>query len=272
MRISRLQIALISGLGVLLLAAAAVIVHQSRKLGELQQQRDTALQTLQETREELRQSQSRLAAALRKPPKPPNEDKAVIAQCNATIARLTSKLSAAQASVTEFQQKLSAARDENQKALASSSQHYQELQAKMQNQLDALQKSLGSMKSDLQNSRQHTADLEKANAQLQANSGKESTRMAERRHLLQRLQELDRRRESYLTSIGQRYRDITSKFRTMSGMLDANPSRGPGAAGTFSGAALDLIQNALSQSDNDFQHLSDLNAKAYQLEKRLAKM
>lgn len=272
MRIRRLQTALILGLGVLLLAAAAVIVHQTTKLGELQQQKDTALLTLRETREELRESQSRLAAALRKPPKPENENKETIARRNATIAQLTSELSAAQASVNQFQEKLSAAKDQNEKALANSSQQYQELQAKMQSQLKALQTSLSSVKSDLHNSHQRIAALEKANVKLQADNGKESMRVAERQHLLQRLQELDRRRESYLTSIGDRYRRITSRFRTMSGMLDANPSRGQGSGDAFSGAALDLIQNALSQSDTDFQHLSDLNAKAYRLQKMLDKM
>lgn len=268
MRIRRLEIALVLLLGAALIGSAVVILRQSRQLAEAQRQRDAARQSLQEVRGALHQTKLRLAAALRKPPKPANGDKAALARRDATIAQLTQQLRAAQASVTQFQEQLTAAKDENEEALASAGQRYQELQAQMHDQLGKLQKELSSAQSDLQNSRQRIADLQKANAKLQADDSKESTRAAEREHILARLQDLDRRRESYLTSIANRYRDLTSRFRTMSGMLDSNRGQG---AGTFSGAALDLIQNALSQSDDDLQHLNDLNAKAYRLEKELSK-
>lgn len=269
MPMRRFQIAIVSVLGVALLAAAVAIIYQSRKLADVRQQRDTALQSLQETREELRKSQLRLSAALRKPPKPANIDKATIAQRDARIAQLTQQLSAAQASVTQVQEELSAAKDENEKKLASSSQHYQKLQAEMQDQLDKLQKALSSAQASVQDSHRRITDLEEANAKLEAEGGKESTRAAEREHILTRLQDLDRRRETYLRSIGDRYRNITTQFRTISGMLDSD--RGQASSNAFSGTALGLIQNALSQCDNDFQHLSDLNAKAFQLEKKLSR-
>jgi chromosome segregation ATPase len=268
MRIRRLEFALVLVLGAALIASVSVNFYQSRKLAEAHRQRDAALQSLKEVRDALHQADLRLAAS-HAAPKPPSDDKAAIARRDATIKQLSAEIGAAQASIKEFQEKLSEAKDNNEKAMANASQRYQKLQADWQNRVDALQTELNSAQADIQSSRQRIAGLEKSNAKLQADSSTRSTRVAEREHILTSLQELDRRRESYLTSIADRYRNITSQFRTMSGMLDSN--RGPGSTSAFSGAALDLIQNALSQSDDDLQHLGDLNAKAFQLEKKLSR-
>jgi hypothetical protein len=82
------------------------------------------------------------------------------------------------------------------------------------------------------------------------------------------LQDLDSRREAHLTSIMRRYRDITSQFRAMSGTLDS--SRDPNSS-ALSAAALTRIQNATSAADEDLRQLSELNAQARQLEKKLVK-
>jgi len=265
----RLNITVVSGLGVALVAAAVVVLNQSQKLAEVRRQRDAALLSLRETQEALRQSQLRLASALRQPPKPATDLKAEFKKRDATIQLLTEKLKAAQGSVTQLQQDLSASKEANQKAAGDANQRYQEMQTRLQGRLDQVQKELNSAQTDLQNSRQRIASLQKTNDQLQAENNKGSTRAAEQKHILDRLQELDRRRESYLTSIGNRYRNLTSQFRTMSGMMDSNRGQNSGA---FSGQALDQIQNAISLTDNDLQHLGELNAKAFQLEKRLAQM
>ena len=265
----RLNITVVSGLGVALVAAAVVILNQSQKLAEVRQQRDTALQSLQESQESLRQSQLRLASALRQPPNPAVDLKAEIKKRDATIQQLSEKLKAEQASITQLQADISASKEENRNAAEASNQRYQQMQTRFQNHLDQVQKELNSAQSDLESSRQRIASLQKTNDRLHAEDNEGSTRAAEQEHLLSRLQDLDRRRESYLTSIGNRYRNLTSQFRTMSGMMDSNRGRDSGA---FSGPALDQIQNAISLADNDLQHLNELNAKAFQLEKRLAKM
>jgi chromosome segregation ATPase len=265
----RLNITVVSVLGVALVAAVVVILHQSQKLTEVTKQRDTALQSLQESREALQQSQLRLSAALREPPKPTVDLKAEIEARDAAIQKLTDKLKAAQGSVTQLQQDLSDSKEENQNAAESSSQRYEEMQTKFQNRLKDMQAELNSSQAELQASHQRIASLQKVNDRLQSQNGEGTRRAAEQEHILNNLQDLDRRRESYLTSIADRYRNLTSQFRTMSGMMDSNRGRDSGG---FNGQALDQIQNAISLTDNDLQHLSELNAKAFQLEKRLAKI
>lgn len=264
----RLNIAVVSGLGVALAASVVVILRQSSKLSEVRQQRDAALHSLQESQEALKQSQLRIASELHQPPNPTAGLKAAIKKRDATIQQLTKKLKAAQDNISQLQEDLSASREDGQKAAAAADQRYQEMKTRLQSQLDQVQKELESTRADLQSARQHIASLQKTNNQLQADNNQESTRAAEREHILDRLQELDRRRESYLTSIANRYRNLTSQFRTMSGMMDSNRGQDSGA---FNGPALDQIQNAISLTDNDLHHLNELNAKAFQLEKRLQK-
>jgi chromosome segregation ATPase len=263
----RLQIALVSGLGVALLAAGGVFYHQSRKLSELRQERDAARLSLQESQEALHQNELRIAA-LREIPEPASNDKAAIAKRDAAIQQLTSELNEAKTSITQLQTSLSASNDENEKVLKTSDQHFQEMKTELQARLDHLQTQLSSAQTDLENSRQRIAALQKANDQLSAANNERSTRAAEREHILSSLQDIDRHRESYLTTIANRYRNLTNQFRTMSGMLDSNRSRDSSA---FSGPVLDMIQNAISVTDNDLQHLSELSAKAFRLEKQLSK-
>jgi chromosome segregation ATPase len=264
----RLHIAAVSALGVALVAAGVLIFHQFRQLAEVQQQRDAALRSLRESQEALRQSELRIAESMQERPAPESDGKAAIAKRDATIEQLTRDLNAAKASITQLQENLSASRNENAQALETSNQRLQEMRTDLQGRLDQLQQQLNSAQSEIQSSRQHITDLQKANDQLSTSNNEGSARAAEREHILLSLQELDRRRESYLTSIADRYRNLTNQFRTMSGMLASN--RGQDSS-SFNGPALDMIQNAISLTDNDLQHLGELNAKAYRLEKQLSK-
>jgi chromosome segregation ATPase len=264
----RLHIAVISGFGVALVAAGGLIVRQARELSEVRQQRDAVVLSLHETQADLQQSELRAAEALRQSPKPSTDGKAMIAQRDATIKQLTVELNAAQSSATDLQKKLAASQDENERALATTSKNFDAQAAELQGRLDKLQKELSDAQSDLESSRQRVIALQKANDQLSSANNAGTARLAEREHILNSLQELDRRRETYLTSIADRYRNLTSQFRTMSGMMNSNRGQDSNA---FSGPALDLIQNAISLTDNDLQHLSELSAKAYRLEKQLSK-
>jgi chromosome segregation ATPase len=267
-RMGRSQTALVAGLGVALLAAAGYIVFQSRRLAEVQRQRDADLQSLRETRVALHEAERRIAEAAAKPPAPPIDEKAVIAQRNATIKQLNHEISQAHISISNLQGQLSDLKNDSQSKLASADEHNQELQAKWQSRFDTLAQQMDSAQSALQDSRQRIASLEAANAKLRKEGNGNSARAAEREELLANLHDLDRRREAYLSSITDRSRDVINRFRAMSGMLDSNRQQDSSA---FSGAALDLIQNAISLTDDDLRHLSELNARAFRLEKQLSK-
>jgi hypothetical protein len=96
-----------------------------------------------------------------------------------------------------------------------------------------------------------------------------SARAVDLAQVIVQLQDLDSRRDALLTSIMRRYRDITSQFRAMSGMLGSNRDSNTGSP--LTDAALTRIQSAVSSADDDLRQLNELSAQARQLEKKLAK-
>ena len=266
MKRPRLAIIFALALGVVLLATAGALIRQSRRLAVSERQRTADLETIRGLQETLRQRE------LEKPPvEAPTEvvgNEAGIAKRDAAIHRLEQELSDARASIKDLQAQITSAGEEHEQALATLNERHRNDEADWQSRLDALQKDLDSAQAESEASRQRSAALEAENAKLRNAAGAGSARAAETVRVLADLDELGRRRDSYLTSILRRYRDITSQFRAMSGMLAS--SRDPNA-GALSDAELTRIQNAISQADDDLRQVSELNAQARQLEKKLAK-
>jgi chromosome segregation ATPase len=255
-------------LGVALVASVGIILRQSWRLAALQRQRAADLQSLREMQAALRQRELQKAPAEAESPTPLGASQAGLAKRNATIEQLNRELSEAQANINELQAQLLNSSDEREKALASANERHQKEQEDWQSQLDALKQELDSAQAELQASRQRLAALEADNAKLQTDNSAASIRAAEVARVVAQLQDLDSRRDAHLTSILRRYRDITSQFRAISGMLgssrDSNPS-------PLSDAALTSIQSAVSSAEDDLRQLSELNAQARQLEKKLVK-
>jgi len=267
-RLGRLQLALVLALGVALLAAGGMILRQSRRLAALERQQAADAQSLRELREALRQRELQKPPAEAESPAPLGAYQATLTKRNVTIEGLNHELDEAQANIKQLQAQLSNSSDERDKALATANDLHQKEREDWQSQLDALKQQLDSAQADSQASRQRLAALEADNAKLKSASSAGSARLAESARVIADLQDLDRRRDAYLTSIMRRYRDITSQFRAMSGMLDT--SRDPKSS-AFSDAALTRIQNAVSLADEDLRQLTELNAQARQLETKLAK-
>ena len=268
MRLGRLRIALVLTLGVALVASVGMILRQSRRLAALQRQRAADLQSLRELQEALRQRELQKTPAEAESPTPPGDYQAALAKRNAAIEQLNRELSEAQANVMGLQAQLLNSNDEHEKALASANERHQKEQEDWQSQLDALKQELESAQAESQASRQRLATLEADNAKLRSDNSAASARGAEFARAIANLQDLDSRRDAYLTSIMRRYRDITSQFRAMSGMLGSSHDTNSSA---FSDTALTRIQNAVSLADDDLRQLSELNAQARQLEKKLVK-
>ena len=159
------------------------------------------------------------------------------------------------------------ASDQNAKALATSEDRWKKQEADAQAQIGDLQKKLDAAlaKSDI--ARQRTAVLEADNSKLKADTAGVTTRAADVARITGSLQDLDRRRDVYLTSILRRYRDITGEFNAMSTMLDTSHDPSSNAC---SGAVLSRIQNAVTATEDDLRQLNELNARSQKLEKQLA--
>ena len=269
MRALRLRTPLELTLGVALLVALGLIVHQYRQLASLRGQRDANLQSIRLLQEALRQRSQQQAPVPAEAPTPASGDRGALARREGTIQQLNHELSEAHRNAAQLQAQLTNSREEQEKALASAEERRQKEQADSQSQLDALKQDLESAQAELQASRQRVASLGADNAKLRSDNSAASTRTAEITRVVAQLQDLDSRRDAHLSSIMRRYRDIASQLRGMSGMLGSN--RDSNSASSFSLAALTSIQSAISSADDDLRQLTELNAQARQLEKKLVK-
>jgi len=268
MRLGRLQFALVLALGVTFVASLGVILRQSWRLALLERQQAADLRSLRQLEAALRQREFQKPRTETETMVPPGDSRAALAQRNATIELLNRELSQVQANNMVLQAQLVSSGEEREKALASVEERRQKEEADLQSQIDALKQDLESAQAELQASRQRLAALEAESAKLKTDSSAGTARAAEVARVLADLQDLDSRRDAHLTSIMRHYRDVTSQFRAMSGVLgssrDSNSS-------PFTDAALSRIQNAISAADDDLRQLSELSAQARQLEKKLGK-
>jgi chromosome segregation ATPase len=272
MRPLRLRIVFELILGAVVVASLVVILRLARRISEYQRRHEADTQSLRLLREALGQKGQHNAPTGVIEEAPAENDQAAIASREATIARLDRELAEAQATVTNLQSQLSAANDQSTQAQASAQEALQKQQADSQAQLDDLQKKLDAALTQSDIARNRVAALEADNAKLTAQTAAAGSQANDVARVLASLQDLDRRREGYLTSILRRYRDISSDFRAMSSMLDTShdPNRDSNA-GACGGAVLSRIQNAVSSAEDDLRQISDLNARTQKLAKQLPK-
>ena len=254
-------------LGVAVAASVAVMVHQRRQIADLR--RDAAkdqesIRTLQHS-VLLREQQAPVPVEVITPVNP---DAGALDQRNATIHQLNRELSQANIAARQLQVELTNSQEDHAKELKAAEERFQKVQADGQARQQALQQKLDAVVADAQSARERNIALDAENAKLKSDADEGSARGAELQRLAASLDDLNRRRDTYLTSLSRRYRDVTSQLRGMSSMLDASRDQ---AAGACSGEAFLRIQNVVSQADDDLRQLSDLNAEARQIEKKLAK-
>jgi chromosome segregation ATPase len=255
-------------LGVVLIASVVMILHQWRRISDYRHRHDEDAQTLRLLHELLRQKDLQKTAPALAEAATPGNDHAGIANREAVIARLDRELAESHATINGLQNQLSDATNQSTKALASAEEHLQKQQADSQGQLADLQKKLDAAVTQSDIARQRVAALEADNAKLKTDTSAVSSRATEVARTIASLQDLDRRRDVYLTSILRRYRDITGEFRAMSSMLDTSHDPNSGAC---SGAVLSRIQNAVSSAEDDLRQVNELNARTQKLEKQLLK-
>ncbi len=268
MRLRRVQPTLVLVLAVALLALAGMLLRQSRRLATYQKQRAADQQSLRELRAALRQQGFPKTPVEVEGRAPAAEYQAALAKRDQAIKELNRKLSDAQTSITNLQAQLQTSGKEHAAALAAVNDRCQKQQSTWQGQLDALKQQLSSAQDESQAARLRIAALEQATAKLRGESSAGSAQTAQVGHLVSDLLDLERRRDGYLTSIIRRYSDITNQFRAMSGMLDSTHDTSSDAC---SGAALSRIQDAVSSANDDLDQLNELNARALQLRRKLAK-
>jgi DNA repair exonuclease SbcCD ATPase subunit len=252
------------------------MVRQSARLAAYERQQAEDARALGQLRAAVRPEQARNAAPVSPseagPAASPSRlgapDTSELAVRDAVIQQLNHELAEAHADIARLQTQPQNSVQEKQEALAAAGEDFQKREREWRDQLDSFKQQLDSARAESQAARERAASLEADNAKIKSEGGAGSTRAAELRKALATLQDLDRRRDSYLSSIIRRYREITDQFRAMTATLDS--SHGAESI-PFSGIALSRIQNAISLAEDDMRRLNELNAQARQIENKLAK-
>jgi TolA-binding protein len=122
-----------------------------------------------------------------------------------------------------------------------------------------LENQLGKVKED-----NRLAPLQMSNKALREENREAREKLARVAAWTTQLEDINRRRESYISNILRRYRDVTEQYRALTARL-GSPSENEAPAG----AEASRIENAVSMAEEDLRQLSNLNAQAERLQKRI---
>jgi DNA repair exonuclease SbcCD ATPase subunit len=113
--------------------------------------------------------------------------------------------------------------------------------------------------------------LETTNKKLREEAAGTAQKANQQLQALNELQEIYRRRESYLNTLISRYREITEQYRAFSSVLENR--RGPegtsGSGISIAGPELGRIQNSIAMAEEDLRQLTTLNAQVLRIQKKL---
>lgn len=259
-------------LGAVVITALLVILRQARRLAEDQRRQEADAQALRLLRQALGAKGSQVPAPNAAEQEPLETEQAALAKREATIERLDHDLAEAQARITALQAQLSSANNQNAQIQSNAQAAAQKQQTDFQAQLADLQQKVAAATEQADIARQRAAALEADNLKLHAEGEAVNSQGANVAQTIASLQDLERRRDAYLSSILRRYRDITSDFRAMTGMMDSShdPNREPNG-GPCSSLALGRIQNAVNSAEDDLRQINELDNRSQKLIKQLPK-
>jgi chromosome segregation ATPase len=163
----------------------------------------------------------------------------------------------------QLQTELDQAREE-QKRLAM-------IESSLNEQLAATRRVAEAKETELANRNERLVALEAANKRATTDAGAAEQKSKELLKASDELQEIYRRRESYLNSLLSRYKEVTEQYRAFASILEnrRGPEGTPGANISIAGPELSRIQNTLTLAEEDLRQLNALNAQALRIQKKL---
>lgn len=116
------------------------------------------------------------------------------------------------------------------------------------------------MQAELKGKNDRVVPLQMANKQLREENQTANEKISRVTQSVSQLEDINRRRDAFLTSILRRYRDVTDQYRALAARLE-NPGEGSAPTGT----ELSRIQSTISMAEDDLRQLNGLNVQADRL-------
>lgn len=180
-----------------------------------------------------------------------------------SLASANQSLTATQAEAKELQTQLHQSREEVVRLAARESA--------LAGQLTSAGQLAETRGAELSRKTEQVAMLESGQKLLREDSASTAQKASQQLQVLHELQEVYRRRESYLTTLMARYREVTEQYRAFASVLENR--RGPegtsGAGISIAGPELGRIQNSITMAEEDLRQLNSMNAQVLRLQKKL---
>ena len=157
--------------------------------------------------------------------------------------------------ITELETTVGKISQENQRLAASEKEVYEKLNVAL--------REIESARGQVKSSGERAERIETSYRTLREESRQSAERIAQLTQWSRELEDVNRRRETYLNNILRRYREVTEQYRSLSSRLE----RPRDAAGPAPGE-LSRIQNAISMAEDDLRQLQSLNAQAATLDRK----
>jgi chromosome segregation ATPase len=183
------------------------------------------------------------------------EQAKMLIQFREQLAAANKSIEGLQVRIQELQYTIEKTTDENKRLSAS--------EADLKEKVAASTRVLDAVQAEMKGKEERLADLESANRRLREDNRASADKIAQIPRYLRELEEINRRREGYLSGILRRYRDITDQYRSLAARLDRD-NAAPGAS------ELGAIQNTISMTEEDLRQLASLNSQAARVQQKIA--
>lgn len=184
------------------------------------------------------------------------EDK-LLAQLRENLATANASLAELHTRVQELEASLDRTAEENKRLAAS--------EADLKEKLAANSRVLEAVQAELKGKSDRLVQLETTNNLLHQENRALSEKATLSGRMLRDLEEINRRRETYLTSILRRYKELTEQYRALATRLESSRDNL-----TPPGPELSRIQTAVASAEEDLRQLVSLNAQAARIQQKLA--
>lgn len=195
--------------------------------------------------------------------------RALLAQREAEVLSLQQQLSEAHIEINRLNLRVNSFDEDQQKATEAANTRFNTAQSDWQKRFDALSHQVQTAQADADTARARTQAIESELDKQAANQSAGRAKLEQARRLLSTLQDLNRRRSTYLDSVLRRYRDILSQLNALAGVLNSARDQN---SNVVSNAALTRLDSTISLAEDDMRQLSDLNSRAALTEKRLSQI
>jgi chromosome segregation ATPase len=259
-------VALLAGAAAVLVWEARIVRRQSARVAELTAENGRLRRRVDAL------ARGAAAGARAAAPVPAPEEREPVRTANAAhnpedviaIERLKLSLADANAQITKLEERMDEA-DAKIQNLSVDNKRLSGSEADLTQNLAAANQAVDALQKEMKSRNDHLTQIEIAYQKLRDQGTADAKKTAQMQQLVAELQDIYQRREVYLNSVLRRYKQITEQYRSLSGVLDSQATDAPHASSTD----LARIQDSIAMAEDDLRQVTNLNAQALRVQKKL---